>query len=169
MFLETSNLSTHILALSSQPPNSVSFIHRLCISACSLLQSLLQEIMPFSPYSIRLSECSLLQSLLQKTIMQRYFAYITIKSKSPQTLTAQGLFADGVKWTRTIDPHDVNVEKLHFRNNLYSFSPKELAALSRFHGGVWRRWFRPFVYPHVLINRHTALMLHRSHKAACRM
>ena len=50
-----------------------------------------------------------LQTLLQKTIMQRFFAYVSIITESPQTFSVQGLSADGVKWTRTIDPHDVNV------------------------------------------------------------
>ena len=103
------NLSIHFLVPSPQLLNYVGFIRKLCTFECSLLQSLLQKIMLLLPCSIRLSVCSLLQTLLQKTIMQRFFAYVSIITESPQTLTVQGLSADGVKWTRTIDPHDVNV------------------------------------------------------------
>ena len=52
---------------------------------------------------------SLMQALLQETVIHRSFAYVSIITKNPQTFAAQGLSADGVKWTRTIDPHDVNV------------------------------------------------------------
>ena len=103
------NLSIHFLVPSPQLLNYVGFIRKLCIFECSLLQSLLQKIMPILPCGIKLSECSLLQTLLQKTVIHRSFAYVSIITKNPQTLTVQGLSADGVKWTRTIDPHDVNV------------------------------------------------------------
>ena len=46
---------------------------------------------------------------LVKTVIHRFYTYVSIITKNPQTLTVQGFSADGVKWTRTIDPHDVNV------------------------------------------------------------